>query len=355
MADCQDREGWGGGGLNLLVKPKDLEREFNRLMNRYSQFYWLSAWASVGFSCFETLKLNKHKIRKLIIGTSLNQTHPEFIREFKNNRNVKFMGQKQGIFHPKIYLFKNNKNDWEVLIGSLNFTSAAFIRNRESLLLLSHNSDRKNELYEAVLRLIDETWEEAEYFDNKRLKEYTKKWRSRPKVDYDLQASSYKESNSGFRANLTWKEFVQKVKREKSYSHKCRLNILEIANRRFKENKHFRDMADNERQELAGAAGIIGDIDWGLFGTTGGSGYFSHALKKNYLNISRALDQIPLNGEITKSHYSSFLKYFKTISPHVELAGMSRLLSMKRPDVFVSLNGKNRARLCEAFGIKHKH
>ena len=41
-----------------------------------------------------------------------------------------------------------------------------------------------------------------------------------------------------------------------------------------------------------------------------GGGIFKNKIKENDKNVSKALDQIPLSGQITKRHYDNFIKYF---------------------------------------------
>ena len=117
--------------MNLLIGKKEIEKEFIRLMRDYQNYYWVSAWAGIDFTCFYDLKKNQEKIGRIIIGTFFDQTHPDFIEEFSGNRNVKFVMQEKGVgtFHPKVYLFQNNKYEWDLLVGIMNFTSAGFNTN----------------------------------------------------------------------------------------------------------------------------------------------------------------------------------------------------------------------------------
>lgn len=80
---------------------------------------------------------------------------------------------------------------------------------------------------------------------------------------------------------------------------------------------------------------------------------FQNTIKMNDKNISLAIDSIPLEGDVTESHYERFIMYFRKAFPDFqELSGATRLLAMKRPDVFVCFNSKNRKKLCNDFGIK---
>ena len=96
---------------------------------------------------------------------------------------------------------------------------------------------------------------------------------------------------------------------------------------------------------------IDGAKDWGYFGSMKGAGIFKTKIKANDIIISKALDQIPLSGQITKKHYDNYIKYFTQIFSGNYIATATRLLCMKRPDTFVCFDSKNRSALCKDFGI----
>lgn len=110
--------------MKLLIKARETEKEFKRLINSHSEFYWASAWAGVNFDCFTELKRNKDETKKIVIGTLFDQTHPDFIKEFMKVEKVRFFRQESGTFHPKIYLFQNSKSEREILIGSMDVVLA---------------------------------------------------------------------------------------------------------------------------------------------------------------------------------------------------------------------------------------
>jgi hypothetical protein len=80
-------------------------------------------------------------------------------------------------------------------------------------------------------------------------------------------------------------------------------------------------------------------------------GAFRKRINTNDVHVSRALDAIPLFGELTKSHYDGFIAQFRKTFPGNFVGTATRLLALKRPDTFVCLDSKNRAQLCTAFGI----
>ncbi len=116
----------------------------------------------------------------------------------------------------------------------------------------------------------------------------------------------------------------------------------------------FNDLADEERKFIAGIPNklpVDEDVDWGYFGSMKGSGIYQNRIIENDENISNALDEIPLYGQITKTHYLRFLNHYKKTFDGNYLGTATRLLAMKRPDTFVCLDSKNRSALCKDFKV----
>jgi len=86
-----------------------------------------------------------------------------------------------------------------------------------------------------------------------------------------------------------------------------------------------------------------------------GAGRLWTAIDSNDQHLSAALDAIPADDRlVSRNDYQAFVDKFKLAFPNVKgdyLAPATRLLCMKRPDMFVCLDSKNRAGLCKAFGI----
>ena len=115
-------------------------------------------------------------------------------------------------------------------------------------------------------------------------------------------------------------------------------------------------MNENERKGIAGFLEEQKEgFDWRWFGSMKGWGKFQNKINNKNENISLALDKIPIEGKITREHYENFLNKYKKATPEAVndwIGTTSRLLAMKRPDVFVCFGSKNRKKLCTDFGIK---
>lgn len=343
--------------MKLIISSTELETEFERLTNQYSGFYWSTAWAGINSKHYSDLLNNKVKIKKIVVGIHFYQTHPDFIEEFRKNKNVQFVNQPQGTFHPKLYLFYNSDNDWEIIIGSSNFTKEGFNKNTEANTLVSCKDVNSVEYLKTALRLIDESWKMSKAFSETELIRYRAIWKTqRPKIKslsgiYDKNDI---EGNPIYEVpviNMTWSEFVSKIRKHDSHGLERRLKVIDTAQALFGSVEHFNELEEAKRKFIAGATTKYAN-DWEFFGSMKGRGDFIHEISVNNRNISIALDQIPLEGSITKTHYDSFVKYFRTEFNGNYIGVGSRLLAMKRPDVFYCITSKNEKKCCIAFNIK---
>ncbi|MBK9286018.1 MAG: phospholipase D family protein [Sphingobacteriaceae bacterium] len=345
--------------MKLLINSSDLEKEFLRLAKQYKKYYWATAWAGISSKVFSDLTSRAGKIEKMIIGIHFYQTHPDFIEKFLETSSVRFIMQPTGTFHPKLYLFYNNSNDWELLIGSANFTNAAFSLNTEATILVSSKSDNSEDVLKSAFKLIEESWDNAKKVSKTELEHYRIAWKNhKPKVDslsgqYGGAKKVRKPLHQVPMAIMTWKDFIHKVNYEPHHGPESRLAVIAKCKELFESVDHFSQLKGEERKFIAGIPNKMKgaeSLDWGLFGSMKGAGVFKNKIIINDINISNALDQIPLQGQITKTHYDNFIKHFTKAFSGVGTA--SRLLAMKRPDTFICFVSKNKSLLCKDFGIQ---
>lgn len=153
---------------------------------------------------------------------------------------------------------------------------------------------------------------------------------------------------------MSWNDFFQAVTNERDERGDStldrRLFVLDQAKKRFNHHRHFKDMPKETRYEVAG---IVRDktSEHGWFGSMSGAGKFKGAVNRNDIHLSKALDRIPSQGSVTRKQYLAYVKEFLKAFPKGGggIATATRLLAMKRPDVFVCLDKENERRLCEAF------
>ena len=110
----------------------------------------------------------------MVVGTHFYQTHPDFMKEFIDSRQVKFILKPNGIYHPKAYLFENTKSDWECLIGSANFTNSALSKNDEIVIHICSTDVGSQSIYESIHEAVEKYWENAESIDHEQYNNYRK-------------------------------------------------------------------------------------------------------------------------------------------------------------------------------------
>src|SRR3569833_598349 len=166
-----------GYRMRLLTTSLSLRNAFQQLLVRHKKVSFAVAWASHDFPTCRYLLKHDEKISRGIIGTHFYQTDPSFIQHFFNDMRVKFNKAASGVFHPKLYFFETSKSDWSFLIGSANFTAAAFSANVEACLLFEATDDRLGTIRPSLERTIAQYWNNAGYFKQHELEQYRFLWR----------------------------------------------------------------------------------------------------------------------------------------------------------------------------------
>lgn len=154
--------------------------------------------------------------------------------------------------------------------------------------------------------------------------------------------------------SLSWPDFFARVRAEQHppghpLMHE-RLQVLREVRQLFAQTVHFRDLDYAARRKIAGLFKSA-NPNFLLFGSMQWPGFFKQAIKDNNEGISLALDEIPLDGDVSRDHYQRFADRFLKAFKRSGMALASRLLAMKRPDTFVCVNNQNREGLVQAFRI----
>lgn len=347
--------------MEIITKASKIDDALLKLIKKYKKYYIATAWASLGSKSSIELLRNKNKIIKMIVGTHFYQTHPNFIEKFINSKKVKFILKTNGIYHPKVYLFSNSRNDWECIIGSANFTVSALTKNNEVVVHIKSTDSNSTNIYKSLMDTIDGYWSNSEPISKTEYHNYKNIWNKNKKKIDSLKGKYGKSKNSkplvkSEMFSLSWSEYYELINNDDFHSFEGRIKLLNTAKVYFSDNNSFSQFDEIKRREIAGIATenqSESDIGWGWFGSMKGAGKFQNRINTNNIFISQALDEIPLEGKINKSEYNNFVNEFQQAFPDggSGVAIASRLLAMKRPDYFVCLDNQNRPKLCEEFGI----
>jgi hypothetical protein len=261
-----------------------------------------------------------------------------------------------------LYLFETSSNDWSCVIGSANFTAAAFSTNTEACLLFDANDDPSGTTKRSLDKAMARYWKSAGYFEPDELKQYRSLWqlfRQRRKG----MAGDFDDKKGGKLPLLTpllkmpWGTYYQRVLADQHHGVDKRMAVLEEARRLFETKGSLSQMSKADRQGIGGFA-PDDDVPWGWFGSMFGAGVFKKLVNANSPGLSQALDAIPMRGEVRRDEYLRFIDSYVGAYPGRRrhgLATATRLLAMKRPDYFVCFDAGNRDGLCKAFGISIGH
>jgi HKD family nuclease len=357
--------------ITLLSTSDQIKKKLKKYISESKELFCAVAWASEN-PLSDLLIQNAGKIQQLIIGTHFYQTDPKILaslliidpscEKFKIISNTG-----NGVFHPKNYLFyKDDKA--AAIIGSANFTNGALTCNSESVVCIT--GLREDEIFKDIKEYIETCWNEGETIDDVFIKSYERQYNATKKHRDALSSIRHTiiprpNADHPELLSLTWNEFTQLVREDQYHSYDKRINILQESKRLFLNFNEFNNMPDADVRRAI--AGILREglphlddepeniLPWGWFGSMDGAGVFKNIIINNNINISLALDCIPFSGDITKREYDSYINYYKNAFEDRGRYGIgtaSRLLAMKRPDLFVCVNGQNRNGLCADLGFR---
>jgi hypothetical protein len=312
------------------------------------------AWATTGTKVYDALVERRNTIHHGVIGTHFHQTAPDVLDKFVSDDRVRFVLRPSGVFHPKIFLFRSGR-EWDAFVGSANLTRGALGSNAEVVMHVSHedgDEQVRTDIQETIKRFRSEgkkaTREVADAY--RETYDRMKKLRDRLSGDYGSSKSTSPLESDVMR--MSWKDFQAAVRAPGEDFLQDRIDLLADAREAFRSNPDFRSMDVDTRAMIAGLPNGRTHKQ-SYFGSMKGDGVFHGAVKRDTPGISTALDRIPLDGPVVREHYDAFVAAFETALPDGrQRPGVaSRLLAMKRPDVFVCLSKRNRTALAQDFGI----
>lgn len=343
-----------------ILPDGQASRTVVRLVRECLRFDVAVAWAGPNIAVDSMLEAHP-KLRKVVIGTHMYQTDPAVLRGFMPHAGARCLPPDGRLFHPKVYLFEMPQGIAAV-VGSHNLTAGAFGgKNVEMSVLLEGLAE--DLVFVDLISFIKTSWVsaepikedtflfayEAQYRINKAKRNALSRFHRLRKPLGDQKTSPM---------DISWASFVSGVKSDRHHSFEGRLAILERASALFEEHGSFASMSQHERKAIAGTYGSkeprLDGLDWLWFGTMFGQGDFKNLVNESPAVLSRALEGIPSDGDVSEAQFNTFVGHFERAfegkAHKGGVATASRLLAMKRPDVFVGLNNANRVGISKAFG-----
>lgn len=348
--------------MKLLASAKDVEQEARWLIRHCSRVRCAVAWASHKCPAHTTLEKHESKIKQLTVGIHFYQTHPDFIEAFIDHKSVRFVMNPNGVFHPKVYLFEDNDNEWSAIVGSPNLTEGGFSLNSEVAVLITSADKGATEAYQQLNKTLDDFHKRGKQLTAKELSAYRAVWKRQLAKRGSLSGTYNPPGDDGIPKSTPleasvftddWPTYFAKVQKDVHSTTKKRLAVLDQARQLFAQYAHFSDVPLEDRKGIAGFREKT-PPEWLNFGSMKGHGYFKAAISQNNQFISEALDAIPLAGAVTKRDFDGYRRSFVQAFTYPGTATATRLLAMKRPDYFVCLDDANEKKLCRTFGITQK-
>ncbi|MFM9975595.1 MAG: phospholipase D family protein [Beijerinckiaceae bacterium] len=337
-----------------------LKKTLLRLIPKHEQIYMAFAWAHAG-SVADKLIENKHKFKSVTVGLDFCATDPDFVDSLRQVPNA-FVFKKGGAcFHPKIYLFLTGEKA-EAIVGSANFTAGGLGTNIEACLHIRCDaseaaiSELLATLHSYALHRQPVTNQLAESY--RRQAEIAARRPRPPTPVLPTETIEFQRIDSDL-LKMSWPAFIHKARKDPSHHFETRMKFLRYLQTLFAREQSFGSLNSSEWKAVAGIihpdavadSGLEkGQIGW--FGSMQGSGSFTNLIVNKDGRIAKAVDCIPLRGEVNESDFDRFCELFESAFADSARTGRyptaTRLLAMKRPDVFVCVNNGNKPSLAQA-------
>ena len=348
--------------MELVTDTKKLSKTFINLTKQYRYISFATAWASTRHDAFRVLLEYQEKIQHSTIGLHFYQTDPEVLAQLQHNKNVRFISQMDGVFHPKLYLFWNTPTDWALLSGSANFTNGAFNgKNQETMLLTKGES---TDFFQEISRFLkNDCFDNAVEIGDEQIEHYRTLYHQRQKPLQTLSnryLAGNKHSEMGksiLSTNIltySWEKYFKTIQQDKNHSFKDRLDLLDYVKEFFQNNANFLSIDSEVRKLISGLfnnARASQELDYGLFGSTNSNGNFHEKINDGNPRIAQAIDLIPPIGAVSKHDFLEYNRIFQQAGYKNPIGVATRLLTMKRPDLFFCFNGANKEKICAELGL----
>lgn len=336
-----------------ILGDKQLENILKKNIKKYDSISFCIAFATHRHNVFEELWKNKSKLKQCTFGLDNHITSPDFIRKFSPTKKAKFISSRGKIFHPKIYFFENSKSDWVCISGSSNFTLGGIKKNNEFNIIFNSSDDIDNSLYKQIKTEIKNYWQCGKSMSEAEINVYSNA-RKNKSAPIKPKSSRSKEAWEIEIIKWDWDTFYKKVKKEGTRRTDERIKLLSKVRKDMK-NTNFQELSELDRKLIAGYNGPNG-IEWGLFGSMKSAFHFTEAINRNNPILAKAIDDFPSRGKITIRDVLEFRTQYKKalIDKKQGMAPLTRLLTMKRPDIFVCITSANANKIKENFGFSHK-
>ena len=346
-----------------LLDAKSVARHVDALIEKHDHISVAMAWGDLT-PVAETLLANTAKFGSVLFGVDFAASDPDLIDRLADVPGAFVAKNRPGCFHPKIFYFSSGAKA-EAIVGSANFTKGGLGTNLEASVHVKGSADDpffgqirdQLERYKPLHLPITEAFAKSY-----RRQAEAAAAQPRPKNPVmPTDAKDWVRVTSPL-ATMSWNDFVKLARQDIHHDFKKRMKLVREVQQMFAKTASFVNLSVAEWKGIAGVLGSVeadgaglDKFDWGWFGSMGGAGTFAELIGQKDGALAVALDSVPKRGDVTEAHFTeythAFTAAFSGSSRTARLGPATRLLAMKRPDVFVCVNGGNQTNLAEALAF----
>ena len=341
---------------SVICESRALQTQLEDLFGWAEEVDLAYAWLTTSKgSSAHWCALDLAKLRRAIIGTQGAKTEPWALSELAKLGPdcLRLRLGSSDLFHPKVVLARRGEQR-RAIVGSSNFTCRGFGGNVELNVHLTGKATDKQ--FQAIERFIDHHWEEGRRLRDDWLVGYTLEWELQKRQRAFVPGAPLEMAVPDL-LDLSWKDYVRMIASregrtlESGYPLRVRGDFPsyygELARARavFRRGVPFAKLPLVDRQMLMG----YGPNSCGLIGRMRVARTACQLVNDQPARLGRPLDRLPLTGKVDRNLLVGILKSLTGIDG-VKLGIASRLLTVKRPDLFVSVNNGSKPRLRQLLG-----
>ncbi len=344
----------------LLAEPSAFLAALDDLVTWSEQLDLAYAWMDSNGGTTDAWELlDETKIRRAVVGVHFGRTEPyavEYLHRAAPDA-VRIIEDRDGTFHPKV-IVGTRKSKRRAIIGSSNFTRGGFETNTELNVVIEGGHGDK--FFRDLDFAIGDYWRKAKPVTPESLDRVKRAWKNRSKpTKTRILAVEHNRACRDLPKTLDfgWPEYVTLLESQRRRHPGLRLSAAardsdqhsylgeaRRARELFAQKKPYAKLDYPDRRLIAGFG-----PNAGYFGSTGGNGVWKNLVREHAARIGRIIDPIPLRGKI---QYSLVKQAFQAAEKldRVKMGCTTRLLCMKRPDLFFPVNAGNRRLMRKMLG-----
>ncbi|MDE0125507.1 MAG: phospholipase D family protein [Bryobacterales bacterium] len=364
----------------MILRSDNVLNRFEELLGAHTRVDIATAWATDGKHLrilADAARSNGGMRIRAIVGTAGNATHPDALERLNRITagDLMIIGKGRRLFHPKLYLFRRNKNGTAgscAWIGSANFTRMGFgihAKSNEEIIMEMGPGEEADALADWFRERWDPCAMDRSVTDV--IRRYTEAWNRNPppravrelvsgpiSQRFELLADAYRLRTFGqYRQALEECEEMLRNEEWEVLDPRGRSYMKVISERRklLFGKTPWSDLRSGLLTRLKGGKSGADSHWWGLLGRLDRTNW--SAVRDRETEVRRILKRVRKadGGEFPDIAIAAMKKFMDPHNfPNVGPGTATLLLTLARPDRLVSVNGPSRAALASLSGVAGK-